>query len=79
MSLNEKAFLAIANALVINSILFFGEFAQVFTGMRELDFNFNLLTFKNLVLVWYRLLIFLALGTLFRRIHLPSGDHQHLP
>jgi hypothetical protein len=27
MSINEKTFLAVANALVINSILFLGEFA----------------------------------------------------
>jgi hypothetical protein len=51
MVINEKACLAIANALVINSILFLGEFVQIFYGMRDLDFNFDLLTFKNLVLV----------------------------
>jgi hypothetical protein len=51
MSLDEKTFLAIANALLLNSILFLGEFAQIICGMRTLDFEFDLLSFKNLIMV----------------------------
>ena len=51
MSINEKTFLAIANALMLNSILFLGEYAQILTGMRTLDFEFDLLSFKNLIMV----------------------------
>ena len=31
MAINEKAFVAVANAMVLNSLLFLGEIAQIFT------------------------------------------------
>ncbi|CDW91388.1 caax prenyl protease 2-like [Stylonychia lemnae] len=44
--------LAIANTLMLNSILFLGEIVQYLWGMNESDyFQIDLLTFKNLVLV----------------------------
>ena len=58
MSINEKTFLAIANALMLNSILFMGEFALILTGMRTLDFEFDLLSFKNLIMVSDTLTLF---------------------
>ena len=51
MELNEKAALAVVNTLMLNSLLFIGEFAQILCGMRELGVDeFSLLNFKNIIL-----------------------------
>jgi hypothetical protein len=51
LELNEKAALALVNTLMLNSLLFIGEFAQILCGMRELGVDeFSLLNFKNIIL-----------------------------
>ena len=51
LEINEKAALAVVNTLMLNSLLFMGEFAQILCGMRALGLDeLSLLNFKNIIL-----------------------------
>ena len=52
LTISEKTFLAVANTMLLNSLLFLGEIVQLIIGMRDTDYDeFSLLNFKNLFLV----------------------------